>query len=563
MLAMSGGLSAKPSAGGKKVVDPESNLFGQLIGVCTSLPSYKALIVEITPKIINLIENDDSYITEGTKKAFINLLIGHEMDKLLGKQSSSTGVLIEPYFQSYNTVSLASRFSSDIMEIIDQILKNREKHAELDEILTQLRQNIVNVYVHCVKNGNIFEENAVERIDIALLSSIRNTTFNPNEYLLKLGLNQVQLAEPVGHLNEYSVQSVDAISGKLLGKILPPKLRSALWEVRFLYGYEHLPLFGQTVTDTYASSLHKGKQKHSDSRHHSLMDAREDLDMDELTFNLPTVITDAVSRGIANGFEIQSTLVSHKLEKYAHLEKELAVLSKRVSLLVQAGYVYTGSVSDRMVLIALLLMWIYPKEPPTSEKMVQILSRILMEYLPSDNFRREYNVAATAFKSWHLLQLNDPKLCDHLEKVFYAMNSNQNTPVAVHYLKGWLDTGFLGWVSEYVALYLWDQLVLIGGKPNSFRDHLPYICYKLLCLLRDDILATSADIIDVIKLKGKRLPLDLVAKEIILVMPEDAVQAAVPEVKETPVQPPVVLAEDLVEPAPVPAEIDPYALPFE
>ena len=94
MLAMSGGLSAKPSAGGKKVVDPESNLFGQLIGVCTSLPSYKALIVEITPKIINLIENDDSYITEGTKKAFINLLIGHEMDKLLGKQSSSTGVLL-------------------------------------------------------------------------------------------------------------------------------------------------------------------------------------------------------------------------------------------------------------------------------------------------------------------------------------------------------------------------------------------------------------------------------------------------------------------------------------
>lgn len=555
----------------KKAVDAESNLFGQLVAVCMSLPAYKDLIADITPKIIDLIQSDDSYITEDTKKAFIDLLIGHEMDKLLGKQASSTSCLIEPYFQSYNTVALTNRFSTDMIGIIDQIINRKEKHVRLNEILTELQRNIVNVYEHCVKNGDIFEENAVERVDTALVTSLRNITFNPNEYLLKLGLNKVQLADPVGHLAEYNAQAVDIISEKLLGKILPPKLRGVIWEVRFLYGYEHLPLFGQTVTDTYSSSLHsKVYQKHSEDHNNYNSDIKEELDIDELTFNLPTIITDAVSRGIFDGLEIQSTLLSSKIEKYAYLEKDLSVLAKRVSLLVQSGYVYTGIVNDRMVFVSLLLMWNYPKEPPTSEKMVRMLSRILNDCLPSDNFRREYNLATITIQSWRLLQSNDPKLCEHLEKVFAASSTNQNTPVSVYYLKGWLDTGFIGWVSEYVALYIWDQLALIGGKPSSFRDHLPYICYKLLSLLRKEILAASTDVLDVIKATGKRLPLDVVAKELILVPPEKSEpknsEAVIRDEVASKQGPVVSIADESKEldgPGTKRDEIDPFALPFE
>ena len=51
-----------------------------------------------------------------------------------------------------------------------------------------------------------------------------------------------------------------------------------------------------------------------------------------------------------------------------------------------------------------------------------------------------------------------------------------------HFLLFWtlLAIGFVGYVSEFTAMYIWDQCFMFGGRASDWRKVLPVVCVTLL-----------------------------------------------------------------------------------
>jgi hypothetical protein len=43
-----------------------------------------------------------------------------------------------------------------------------------------------------------------------------------------------------------------------------------------------------------------------------------------------------------------------------------------------------------------------------------------------------------------------------------------------------LAIGFVGYVSEFTAMYIWDQCFMFGGRASDWRKVLPVVCVTLL-----------------------------------------------------------------------------------
>jgi hypothetical protein len=67
-------------------------------------------------------------------------------------------------------------------------------------------------------------------------------------------------------------------------------------------------------------------------------------------------------------------------------------------------------------------------------------------------------------------------------------DSPANLPPSLLLLKGWFETGFLGYIPENAALFIWDQLILRGSRPESFQRLLPQVACALVVLLRNKFL---------------------------------------------------------------------------
>jgi hypothetical protein len=245
-------------------------------------------------------------------------------------------------------------------------------------------------------------------------------------------------------------------------------------------------------------------------------------------------------------------------------EASIRTLARRAELLVHAGYILNDDVNDRSVNIAIMLMRVFPAEPPTCEKILRVYQRILTECMPSEQLHKQYSLATVAHKAWELLLERDPALLHFLQNYEIDMDVEEGSddedgggsrgrmtgrklknlkpqlsmasqtegnlaeiPRSLLLLKGWLETGFIGKVPEHSALFIWDQLTLHGACPNDFKQLLPPLCCIVLQALREPImtLPQNLDLVAAIH----ELGLDLRTRDLIESMrTEECLSAAPP-----------------------------------
>lgn len=222
-------------------------------------------------------------------------------------------------------------------------------------------------------------------------------------------------------------------------------------------------------------------------------------------------------------------------------EPFLRKLTRRAEMLVYAGYVLNDNMSSRSINLAILLMRTFPEEPPTSEKILRMYQRLLTECLPSEQLHRQYSLATVAHRAWELLLERDPTLLHFLQNYDIGFDGEgyyddedaraegdeeydeedgdgtgekplrdghgrerarslkpqlsrasaageTEMPRSLLLLKGWLETGFIGKIPEYAAIYVWDQLTLHGGCPSHFKALLPVLSCVILQALREPIM---------------------------------------------------------------------------
>jgi hypothetical protein len=202
-------------------------------------------------------------------------------------------------------------------------------------------------------------------------------------------------------------------------------------------------------------------------------------------------------------------------------------LRRRVEHLAQASVILTGNLTERSVSIAALLMHVFPLESPVSEKMLRAFSRITKELLPAEILSKQYSLASVSQSAWSLLAERDAALYHHLQQSMeeksgdnlglrFIENSRRNgkhhsakqsttLPASLMLLKGWLESGFVGWLPQFGLFFLWDQLFLLGANSQNFAEYLPRICCCLLQLLRDNLLECREGFVSVLERSGRAL----------------------------------------------------------
>lgn len=285
-----------------------------------------------------------------------------------------------------------------------------------------------------------------------------------------------------------SVEAVKDISKRLRGTLLSVPLRGTLWGFGFLTrNFTETPNGSSNMRELARLAQIKGYK---------------------IGDHTSSPIADLVSRSVANGIQtaMRTTLASPS-EKAVSI---IGTLAKRSEILVHAAYILTNIFSERMVMISILLMRVFPNDAPVSEKVLKMLTRITTECMPSELLHKEYSTASVAHDAWLLLQQRDTQLYEFLQntcRIEPADDGKSPIPQSLLCLKGWLECGFLGWVPEYTAVFLWDQLVLEGARPETFQELLPFLCFCMLECMRESLLANPKEvsIIDCIRRSGREL----------------------------------------------------------
>ena len=205
------------------------------------------------------------------------------------------------------------------------------------------------------------------------------------------------------------------------------------------------------------------------------------------------------------------------------------VYIKRVEHLVFAAYILYGTLTQRSVAVATLLLKLFPEESPISEKILRMLQRINDECLPSEHFNRKYSNAAITQNVWNALSevdselffhlqnythtedtevVNEPKTDftqslrlkgrmsrksviefvaqerskesarsqkmpailskDHINTDILLKTTNSPTyPKSFVLLRGWFEQGFFGWLPEAAVNFLWDQMLLSSSDTKG------------------------------------------------------------------------------------------------
>lgn len=78
-------------------------------------------------------------------------------------------------------------------------------------------------------------------------------------------------------------------------------------------------------------------------------------------------------------------------------------------------------------------------------------------------------------------------------------------PVGLALVKGWLETGFMGWLPEFGVIFIWDQLALLGATQTHNQRFVVRLCVQLLKLMREQLLSTTSKFVSTLRATGKRL----------------------------------------------------------
>jgi len=198
-----------------------------------------------------------------------------------------------------------------------------------------------------------------------------------------------------------------------------------------------------------------------------------------------------------------------------------AALLRRAEVLLRAVYILTGEVTKRGAAVALMILITFPDASPVSEKILKLFKHVHEECLPSEQMHHSYSILSTAKSTFSILLKEEPILHAHIQKLFdHSLAMTSETPLesgteqmeglpkadvgtatpirpplpagapSASYvlLQPWLETGFVGYVSEFTAMYIWDQCFMFGGRATDWRKILPVICFTLIKILKTEIM---------------------------------------------------------------------------
>jgi len=255
-------------------------------------------------------------------------------------------------------------------------------------------------------------------------------------------------------------------------------------------------------------------------------------------------MTELITKAVATAIKASlgtSLAASASASSSPETTSMMATIARRSELLVHAAYILTGVFSERTVAISILLLRALPNDSPVSEKILRIFRRIITECLPSEQLHKGFSIANVAKDAWKRLLIEDPELHNFLQNgTVHALTppdssaesgsggggeegeevaanatdppvpaspSRQDIPKSLTLLKGWLETGFVGWVPEHTAILLWDQLALNGSRSEQCQALFPILCCVLLISMRKELLAAPAheSLLEALKRCGRSL----------------------------------------------------------
>ena len=346
-------------------------------------------------------------------------------------------------------------------------------------------------------------------------NSIRTTKDDDNN---KQQLHDVDLVEIETFLTSYKPINIDEMCRKTLGTLLPESLRIVLWAYRFLY---------RSPSDTPVGVVYVREVSRLANLRKLNMDFNDNTDS-------PTnnIIMNGVHSAIINSFKTSiylhqndkvensntatTTSTKNQIVKREH-SQWFGKLERRSIVLAYSSYILNGTLNDRITMTCVMLMYAFPNEPPTSEKMLRLMKRIIGECLPSEHLNKNYSLASTADAVWVLLQQNDRELYDHLQNNEISIENESlstESPRSLQLLSTWLETCFVGYLAEHAVLFIWDQLALLGGTPDVYQTFLPQICCLLLQLLRDDLLNAQSGLRAKLLISGKKIKTNIITHEL-------------------------------------------------
>lgn len=301
--------------------------------------------------------------------------VGSELRELWGLQDVYDSALLrEPYLPKARRVELTNSITYQLQHRIDELVASSaseitatghraEAEAILDELIAFKRaqqaqpenfQEVVGkALVQTLKKhdfiirlmsstGTSPAESAQSREPPASSGDQLTTSL---ETLLSSDTNR-----EVTEITEgYSQAAVDDICLRLRGVLLSDSLRSTIWAFAFLSrNYGEAPLGVSNMRELARLAQLKG---------YKIGDISS------------SPIADLVSRTVSHALQrsFETSMRATDRSSPAHVK-----LTKRVEVLVHAAYILTNVFSERVVVVAILLMRVFPHDAPVSEKILKV-----------------------------------------------------------------------------------------------------------------------------------------------------------------------------------------------
>lgn len=177
-------------------------------------------------------------------------------------------------------------------------------------------------------------------------------------------------------------------------------------------------------------------------------------------------------------------------------------------------------------MLSILLLRVFNDASPVSEKILRMYSKATEDYLPSDHPNSKYSMIYTNNLIWNLVKEEDEELFAHLNmhmlndpdegngavsppsqqwnKAFGGIfkEGRKELPPGLALVKGWLETGFIGWLPEFGVIFIWDQMALLGSQHQRF---LVRLCVQLLKFFRQPLLESTTMFATALRQCGRRM----------------------------------------------------------
>ena len=301
--------------------------------------------------------------------------VGSELREMWGLQDVYDSALLrEPYLPKARRIELTNSITNQLQHRIDELVASSaseiaasghqaEAEAILDELIAFKRaqqaqpdnfQEIVGkALVQTLKKNDFIirlmsstgtspAESAQSREPPAAAADHLTTSL---ETLLSSDTNR-----EVAEITEgYSQAAMDDICLRLRGVLLSDSLRSSIWAFAFLSrNYGEAPVGVSNMRELARLAQLKG---------YKIGDISS------------SPIADLVSRAVSHALQgcLKTSMQAADRSSPAYV-----TLTKRIEVLVHAAFILTNVFSERVVVVAILLMRVFPQDAPVSEKILKV-----------------------------------------------------------------------------------------------------------------------------------------------------------------------------------------------